>query len=182
MKVQTAMSLVGAVCAVREQNFDVHLAIRRGPYVGWNREQLVEDAVEHEVDYLMMIDTDMSFPADGITTLLGRDKDIIGGFYMMKGLPLMNTIKMGEYDPVTKAYTEAVKDWTPPREPFQVAAVATGFLLIRMAAITHLPRPLFPVEYGIGEDIAFCEIAKKGGLEIWCDPTFELRHIGDYDY
>jgi len=34
----------------------------------------------------------------------------------------------------------------------------------------------------VGEDVAFCQQAAEAGLEIWCDPTITLSHIGDYHY
>lgn len=183
VKLETAMSLILACCCLREKHgYDIHLSSRRGPYVGWNRDQIVEDAVNAGTDWLMMIDTDIVFPPDAIPTLISRDKDIVGGFYMMKTREPMNTIKMGAFDPVAQEYTEAVKDWVPPPEPFRCAAVATGFLLIRMNAIKELPRPLFPTVAPVGEDVAFCQQADQAGLEVWCDPTFPIQHIGDYHY
>lgn len=32
------------------------------------------------------------------------------------------------------------------------------------------------------EDYSFCKKAKECGFEIWVDPSFEVAHIGDYDY
>lgn len=176
------MSLVMAICTVQASGTSIHLTARSGPYVGWNRDKIVEDAVNAGTDYLMMIDTDLVFPEHAILTLISRQKDIIGGLYMMKMLPPAHTIKHGEFDPATNEYTEGPQNWTPPAEPFRCAAVATGFLLIRMEAIADLSRPLFPTVRPVGEDMAFCENAKAHGLEIWCDPTFHIEHLGDYRY
>ena len=64
----------------------------------------------------------------------------------------------------------------------QVAALPTGFMLIRMSCLDKMTFPYFPCEFGLGEDVAFCVNAQKAGIEVWCDPTLEIKHIGDYAY
>jgi hypothetical protein len=32
------------------------------------------------------------------------------------------------------------------------------------------------------EDYSFCKKARECGFEIWADPSFEVAHVGDYDY
>jgi hypothetical protein len=169
---------VGAVQMLRESGYDIHLTARQGPYVHWNREELVKDAIDAGCDYQMQIDCDMVFPSDGIVRLLKLERDIAGGFYMMKVLPPVNTIKISDGNGGYKGD----KEWTPPNEPFQCAAVGTGFMLVNLAAIQAVPRPLFPCVQPVGEDVAFCQQAAEAGLEIWCDPTITLSHIGDYHY
>jgi hypothetical protein len=178
MKTITGFCLIGAVSALRESSYDVHLTCRQGPYTHWNREMLVVDALDAGVSHLMMVDTDMVFPADGIVKLLGLEKDVVGGFYMMKTTPPVNTIKM---DDGNGGYM-GEKEWVPPAEPFRCAAVATGFMLIDLDAIKDVPRPLFPCVQPVGEDVAFCKQAVAAGLEIWCDPTIKLGHLGDFTY
>jgi hypothetical protein len=62
-----------------------------------------------------------------------------------------------------------------------------------MAAIKNMKNPfdfgideageLFgkPGEF-IGEDVNFCKRANEMGLEVWCDPTIRIGHIGEYLY
>jgi hypothetical protein len=178
MKTQTAFCLVSAVQMLREGGHSVHLTAQQGPYTHWNREELVKDALDAGSSHLMMIDSDMVFPADGIVRLLSREKDVVGGFYMMKTQPPTNTVKL----PDGEGGFRGESDWTPPSEPFRVAALGTGFLLIDLEAIAPLERPLFPCIRPIGEDVAFCQKAEAAGLEIWCDPTFQLGHLGDFTY
>lgn len=178
MKTQTAFALVSAVQCLRETGYDVHLTARQGPYTHWNREGLVEDARSAGTDYLMMIDADLYFPSDGIVRLLRHEKDVVAGLYMMKTLPPVNPIKLSDGN---GGYL-GIKKWKPPPEVFRCAAVPTGFMLIRMAAIRDLPAPLFPCVQPVGEDVAFCQAVEAAGLEVWCDPTFKIDHIGDYHY
>lgn len=34
----------------------------------------------------------------------------------------------------------------------------------------------------MGTDYSFCHRARKAGCEVWCDPGFDVKHIGDYPY
>ncbi len=169
---------------MRESGHPVNLIARQGPYTHWNRDDIVEDAVGAGTDYLMMIDADMSFPPDAILRLLAHGKDVVGGFYLTKQLPPVNTVKMPPvtYDGDGVPVFAGEKDWTPPPEPFRCAALGTGFMLVNMRALESVPRPLFPCVRPVGEDVAFCLQAAAEGLEVWCDPTFALKHIGDYLY
>jgi hypothetical protein len=35
---------------------------------------------------------------------------------------------------------------------------------------------------GMGEDVWFCEKVNEAGMEVWCDPTVEVSHVGEYIY
>jgi GT2 family glycosyltransferase len=158
------------------------LNFHKGTYVQALRNDCVKEALEQEADYLMFIDTDMVFPPDGITRLLERKKDVIGGMYHMKGLPLVNTIKVLGKD----GKQAKVKDVEVPNKLFKVFAVPTGFMLIKLSAIKDM-KNLFDFDRDengdlIGEDINFCKRLIEKGVEIWCDPTIAIGHIGEYLY
>lgn len=178
MKTVSACSLAMSTNFLRTLGHDLTLHARQGPYTHWNRDQLVADAERAGAEYVMFIDTDVVYPPDGIARLLDAKKDVIGGMYNMKQIPPTSTIKLSDGN---GGYRE-VKDHPLPDSPFRVAALGTGFLLIKLAAIAELERPLFPCVEPIGEDIAFCKKAEAAGIEIWCDPTIRLEHIGDYAY
>lgn len=179
MKVMTACCLVMATNLVRTVGHDLDLVYSPGPYTHWNREHLVQSALETDADYLMFIDTDVTFPPDGIARLIDDDKDIVGAMYNLKQPEPVTTIKMWNED---RSEFRAVKDEPLPAELFQVAALPTGFMLIRLACLARMAFPYFPCEFGRGEDVAFCLNAQEVGLEVWCDPTIEVKHLGDYAY
>jgi GT2 family glycosyltransferase len=163
--------------------YNLRIDIREGCYVHQSRNIMFRRCKD---DYLMFIDTDMAFPADGIEKLIKLDKDIVGGLYYNRkdAIPLaFNANAEGKYQKI-----ESVPD-----APFQCDAIATGFMLIKKKVIDKfneeidskrlkaLPFDFIRFEadgFELGEDMAFCRRAKELGFEIWCDPTMELVHVG----
>lgn len=179
MKTQTALSLVSAVVMLKTTDCEIILNAQRGPYMHWNRDECLANAIREECTHLMFVDTDMVFPADGILRLLAAGKDIIGGNYWTKSSPSVSTVKvMGDNGELLDGPVEL------PSVPFECWAVATGFMLIdvRRVAEAGIFEPWFVAERPIGEDYYFCRLAADAGLEVWCDPTIQLQHLGDYAY
>lgn len=176
MKVQTALCLA---MAIKVTPGELTFSVRRGPYTHWNREALVEDALAQECSHLMFVDTDMTFPRDGFLRLMAQDKDVIGGFYNMKTIPPVATIKMlGEDGKMVEGVQEI------PGQSFQCAAIGTGFMLVNLERLqaSDFAPPYFYCENGEGEDVYFCRRCRESDLEVWCDPTIELQHLGEYAY
>lgn len=154
----------------------------KGTYLHELRNNIVKDARENNADYLMFIDTDLTFDHDGIVKLVKSDKDIIGGMYNMKSLPLVTTIKIADEN----GKRLDIKQFEVPKDVFKCHAIPTGFMLIKMSSIKDME---FPFGFDrdeekqlVGEDIKFCIDAQALGLDIWCDPTIKIGHIGQYVY
>ena len=166
-----------------------------GGYAAYNRNTAAKKALENNSTHLMFIDHDMIFPPDGLSKLIAHDKDIILANYNTRGvhqetvgengekrIALASTLKMGKKD----AYEQVDVDSLPKDEIFEVAAGGTGFMLIKTEVFKKLPYPWFVAsEEGrvwTTEDIFFCELAKEHGFKIWCDPSIEMGHMGEYTY
>lgn len=163
--------------------YNIRIDLREGCYVHQSRNKIFRMCQD---DYLMFIDSDMAFPADGLQKLIELDKDIVGGLYFNRkdALPLaFNDNGKGRYRAIDEI----------PDKPFQCDAIATGFMLIKQKVIEgfykaindkklkQLPFDFIRYEedgFELGEDMAFCNRAKKLGFEIWCDPTINIVHIG----
>jgi glycosyltransferase involved in cell wall biosynthesis len=174
IKTETVISLLAIATTSK---LPLHFVLNQGLYIDYNRNQIVDMAIANGSECLMFIDSDISFPPDGIQRLLDHDKDIIGGYY--------NT-RRGN-NPV-RVFDEAgnvvIRDI--PSEPFQCAVLPTGFMLIQLSCLAKLQRPYFNTithtKGTIGEDVVFCKAATDAGLEIWCDPTIPLGHVGKKIY
>ena len=146
-------------------------------YIDYNRNQLVDVALTNGSTHLMFIDSDIQFPPDGIGRLLAHDKDIVGGYY--------NT-RRGN-NPV-KVFGEDGTLITPIMDGkmFQCAVLPTGFMLIKLDALSKIPRPYFQTithaQGTIGEDVVFCKHATDAGIQIYCDPSIPLGHVGKQIY
>lgn len=170
--------------------FDVHFSIQRGCYIALSREACAREAITMKSDYLFFIDSDMVFPPQAMGQLLqhAAGKDIIGANYYEKRLPLVSTLKM----PDGKGF--ATGSIPIPKEPFECAAIGTGFMAINLERLQDcMAAPYFAFTTdaagvtrawadGPGEDTAFCLRARKAGLSVWCDPTIPILHSGKYLY
>jgi len=185
IKAETVQCLMGALfTTVMELGCGLHLFMPGGCYVDENRNHSAQEALDVGASHLMFIDSDMAFPDNGILTLASRDKQVIGANYNLRDGSGRCTVKIAnEKGEMTTVAGEQI-----PKQPFKTLAVATGFLLIHTEVFTRLPKPWFFLDYNTrldsftGEDFMFCVKARGKGIDVWCDPTIEVKHIGDYLY
>lgn len=150
-----------------------------GGYPAYSRNLAVKRARELELSHVMFIDADQTFPADGIKQLIEAKKDIIGGNYNERRMPLVSTVK------ILNEHGEMAHDVPVPKEPFKAYAVATGFMLIDIKVFDKIPEPWFNTQLEPEfktEDVYFCEKAREAGFDIWCDPRLNIGHIGSFTY
>lgn len=150
-----------------------------GPHNRWIAARV---AVEQNCDYLWLIDADMAIAADTLPRLLAHDKQIVGAAYNYRSLPSRTVVKMR--NPRGELY---IPD-TIPTEPFVCAAIGSGCKLIKVSALDEIPQPWFALEWDADgcliktDDIWFCEQALSVGIQTWCDPTLDVKHVGDFSY
>ncbi len=143
-----------------------------------SRTWLVRQSLEKGATHLLFIDSDMLFPPETLDRLLAHDKDIIGVEYNKRKFPIQT---------VTSYLPDVEKSET---EPFRVAVVGTGVMLIKLAlfADPKLDKNWFSFgrnalgENVIGEDGWFCNTARDAGYDVWVDPTIKVYHLGEYGY
>ena len=129
---------------------------------------------------ILFVDDDMIFPPDTLRRLLAHGKDIIGVLSNSRKLPLQPTVQLLD--------GSVLKHGEAPQELFQVKAVGGGVLLIDTKVFDKIDQPYFsmkthPNGYTLmGEDSWFCERAAQKGIDVWCDPTILIKHIGDFTY
>lgn len=136
----------------------------------------VERAQKHQADYLLFLDSDMTFPPNTLARLLAHGKDIVGALY---------TKRLPPYEILGAPMPGATPD---DAGLLQMQRIPTGCLLIAMSVFTKLERPYF--HFGInetthnllGEDYAFCDDARTAGVPIWADMNLsrEIGHIGEH--
>lgn len=228
VRIETAMSLMAMVGNTPNMMFN--LVPKVGCYVHMNRENIVLDAQKEGATHLLFVDSDMEFQPNALSTLLKRNKPIIGADYNFKFHPPRSTTvldpsllspdvhrqideerrRLGQdkeiairpiYDDAAKTkdlimVEKSIEEHKlnlfvkTKREPFPCRAIGTGFALIQMWVFDKIPRPWFffrpekfrGIHFGtIGEDVWFCDAAHDNSIEVWCDPTIQIRHVGiDY--
>ncbi len=151
-----------------------------GAYVSQNREKIVKKAKELECTHLLFIDHDMKFKPADIEQLIEHNKDMVTALYNFREMPLHSMVEMisvKDYD-----------DYKMPKELFKAHTVGLGCSLIKMSVFDKIGKPCFPMKYDKGglvvesEDMGFCRKVREAGMDVWCDPTLDIKHIGNYEY
>jgi hypothetical protein len=151
-----------------------------------------------ESTHLMFIDADIGWEPWHLLVMLDAQKDVIGGLYPMKSLPIkwcVNGIP-GQPEPA------------PDQNLIEVSKTGTGFMLIKRDVFEKLdahpatkpfkndiglPQELDPymktyfdtaVREGryYSEDWTFCENWRDIGGQVWVDKRVLLRHTGTYTF
>jgi hypothetical protein len=185
LRAETFISYNNALLYMLSKGIPVQTGISMSNHIDDNRNRIVLKALEGSSTHIMMIDTDMIFPADGIYRLLQQEKDIIGGNYNKRLLPLSDgstssTVKM------RGRLGEPVPIGAIPDKTFRCHSTPGGFLLIRKSIFDKIRFPYFS-SYQKGysyytEDVDFGEKCAKAGISVWCDPTINIGHIGQAVY
>jgi hypothetical protein len=147
--------------------------------------------------HLMFIDADIGWEPWHLLALLNADKDVVGGLYPMKSLPVKWCVN---------GIPGQVED--PESNLIEVTKTGTGFLLIKREVFDKLNahpavRP-FTNDIGLdpalnqymktyfdtavregryySEDWTFCENWRDIGGQVWVDKRVLLKHVGTYTF
>ena len=147
--------------------------------------------------HLMFIDADIGWEPWHLLALLNADKDVIGGLYPMKSLPVKWCVN---------GIPGQVED--PNSNLIEVTKTGTGFLLIKREVFEKMNahpavRP-FTNDIGLdpalnqymktyfdtavregryySEDWTFCENWRDIGGQVWVDKRVLLKHVGTYTF
>lgn len=169
-----AMSLASLTATCAKAGIQIILTDARSSIASHARSNCVIDALDHKVDYLLFLDSDMTFPRDTVSRLLAHRKDIVGGTYRKRGPPF-ETMGLPMGDGPIEVASGIV----------QMRRLPTGCMLIDMRVFAKLKKPYFMmvsdlkagIEYG--EDVVFCDRARNAGFTIWCDVdlSMDLTHV-----
>jgi predicted O-methyltransferase YrrM len=163
------------------------------------RNEMLSDALHHEADAMMFVDSDIGFdPADAIR-LLARPEPVVAGIYAKKGMRELAS----QFAPGVKQ----VLFGPDAPGPYPLRYAATGFLRIKADVLrrmidllqlplcnTHWGRGVWPffmptiVPHGkeklhyLGEDWAFSHRLAQIGVTPVADTSFRLWHWGRYSF
>lgn len=155
------------------------LVVGKSSIVADARNMGLEFAQKHKADYVLFIDSDMTFPRDALLRLLVRQVDIIGATYSRRTAPFHF---LGDILPEQPA--------DAPKGLLEMARIPTGFLMVKTSVFERLKKPYFRFRVdeeagvNIGEDFDFSDRVRSLGYRIWCDPALskELGHIGEQSF
>jgi hypothetical protein len=146
--------------------------------------------------HFMFIDADIRFQPESIFMMLAQDKDVIGGLYPKKALPIQYVINV-------QPGTQIIND------VFKVDTMGTGFMMFKRHVYEKLcaahPETKYVDDVGLGkqyeptmysifdteiderghylsEDWTFCRRWQKLGGEIYAHSKVLLNHSGHYEF
>jgi hypothetical protein len=149
-----------------------------------------------QATHFMFIDADIRFEPEAIFGMIACDKDVIGGLYPKKSLPIDYVINLKNGGRIEGPI-------------FQVDTQGTGFLLFKKHVYEKLiaahPECKYVDDIGLGkqfepfmysifdtviderghylsEDWTFCRRWQAMGGDIWADSRVLLNHIGHYEF
>ena len=188
IKAKTLASLLNMVAYTKDVDFHI-LVASRGFTIAENRNYCVIQAQRNKSDYLLFVDDDMVFPKYTLEKLLAHKVGVVGVNSYSRCLPPSSTVGLmdteGKYMHPDKHPAFAMQI---PKTPFTCYFVGAGVMLIDMKVFDKIRAPYFAFttdkngQVVNGEDGTFCDKAKKVGFDIWCDPTIEIGHLGEYEY
>jgi hypothetical protein len=165
-------------------DIDTHVFMDASTILLTQRERLATEAVNLGAEYLLWLDSDITFPATTAMRLMAHDEPVVACNYIRRQLPAKGV-----------AY-EVIGDWNNPL-PFdiynylvEVQGVGMGCMLMRTEIFSQIPKPWF--EFGwspdsndhLGEDMILCQKMAAAGYSVKIDSQLsqELRHLGTWAF
>jgi len=165
------------------------------------RNLLVEQVLaKPRATHLLFLDSDIVCAGNACRKLLTHNKDIISGLYFQRGTMQFPVIY--SYQGRHRVSGKMCPAFTPILDPvyrylskkrlpvteityatlegndglMKIGGAGAGFLLVKREVFEKIPYPWFSFERG-GEDLYFCDKARKNGFEIWADMSVLLGHL-----
>jgi len=148
------------------------------------REQLVKSSLEVDSDYILWLDSDMTFPSTTALRLLSHGEEIVGCNYKKRSKPQTPVAYKKLYD---------WNSWLPldiDEGLIQVEGVGMGCILMKTNIFNKIKKPYFEFTYNendgnwLGEDFRLLEKLRNKGCKVYIDTTLthEIGHLGIYEF
>ena len=142
------------------------------------RNMAVRTFLKSKHSHLFFLDTDVVLKPDTLSTLLIASKDhfIISGMYILnKDLNAVANVKISPRTWKFVSFEKLYKPWIS--KIVEIDGAGAGCLLIDRVVLETVKQPWFKF-YGIyGEDLHFCDKAKKAGFQTYLHMDVKVTHI-----
>lgn len=148
------------------------------------RNGLAMRAIQEKYDYVLWLDSDMTFEPSLLKDLLATKKDLVCGLYYSRKPPFKPAFFDKCYyeqeglirKPIAHNYYDYPKNKLFEVEAFGFAAVLTKVECLDVINAA-MGLPFCPIA-GFGEDLSFCIRARQIDYKLWCDSRIKVGHIG----
>lgn len=153
------------------------------------RNSLSAQALKEQCDYILWLDSDMTFAPDLLERLLADDKDIVCGIFFRRRPPfspcIYETLRADREYPERNCYKQMLEYESDSL--FEVEGCGMAAVLMKTDVLRDITlheaipgRPVAPPFVpllGYGEDLSFCVRAREAGRSIWCDSRVKVGHL-----
>lgn len=170
-----------------DEDQGLNIFIEQSSLLVQSRQNLIQRALDWKADWILMLDSDMTFPANTFHRLAKHNKGIVACNYVRRSIPTA---------PVTKGKDDKFIITNDDSEGIEIAKF-TGFGVCLVAAdvFKQLDKPWFDTIWMehkdegrvecLGEDVFFFEKVRYfTDQELWIDHDLskEVTHIGQFEY
>lgn len=152
------------------------------------RNRIAQESVDREVDYVFMVDNDITLLPDALENLMEGSKDVCLGYYAHRNSQNVfdgktSVCRPGEYNYTWQYPALELNDLRERGEyKIPIHGGGMGCALIRTEIFKKLEYPWFKwVNYEsrevLSEDLYFCEQCNKNGIEIYADTRVRCGHL-----
>lgn len=179
-----AFSLTQLIKTSENAGIETFLFFNSGSVLLSQRENLTKMSLEVESDYILWLDSDMTFPSTTLLRLLSHNKNIVGCNYKKRSNPQTPVAykKIGDWD-----------SWLPLEEKenlVEVEGVGMGCILIKTNLFKKIEKPYFEFTYDkktddwLGEDFNLFKKFRNIGENIYIDThlSMDIGHLGLYKF
>jgi len=177
-----------AICLTRMmvdmslRGYVVQPLVVNGEHAHVARNQGAKIAIDKlNVDFVLFLDTSLTFPPDSVHHLVNQDKDIIGAGVVRNTTPIVINASDKGNRPIQLAKDQA--------GVIKVKRLGLGFLLVKREVFVRMPMPWFKVNLDdkyqwISDAENFSDRAVMMGYDILMDIDLSknIANIGDYHF
>lgn len=146
------------------------------------RNGLVSQAIGEKVDYLLMMDTDQTFPVDTIVKLLS---------WMDKGYAFVGAVVHRRYPPFDAilyrgnvgGFVHVPDEETYSGDLVEIDATGGGCFIVNIDKVLRAINDskwfrlvIGPTGKPVGEDIYFCSLLRSAGVKLYVDTSIRCGH------
>lgn len=167
-------SLIDLVEQLNREGVPHEVKFLCGTLVYVARDKLAQHALNNGFTQVLWLDADMVFPPSIYDDLNDWGKEITCAVFHSRRPPYVSAI-FSSLAPI-----ERVERY--PIDLFRVEGCGMACVLMSVDALRRVCLAnngmMFLPTAELGEDLAFCQRARKIGIEIWCDGAARLGHVG----
>lgn len=178
---------------IPQDGTQVDVKFEIGSLVYDSRNLICIEAITKQYDWIMWLDSDMTFPPDTIQRMLKvaseHNAQMVTGIYVKRTFPTSPVLYSDIREPAMKDghMVKQITDYTdyPQSSVFPVAGCGMGCCLTSVPLVKSVWDtfgPAFSPLPWAGEDVAFCYRVNELNEPILCDSTISCGHIGSYSY